>query len=56
VFPVMWDLYSVLAGGTVVGAIFALMLIRSVKVGGDDVARNTYDQHDTNQPGQQCQI
>jgi ankyrin repeat protein len=55
-FPVMWDLYSVLAGGTVVGAIFALMLIRSVKVGGDDVARSTYDHPDTPQPGQQCQI
>jgi ankyrin repeat protein len=56
VFPVMWDLYSVLAGGTVVGAIFALMLIRSVKVGGDDVARSTYDHPDTPKPGQQYQI
>jgi hypothetical protein len=56
VFPVMCGLSPVLAGGTVVGAIFALMLIRSVKVGGDDVARSTYDHPDTPQPGQQCQI
>jgi hypothetical protein len=54
-FPVMWGLYPVLAGGAVFGAVFALMLIRSVKVGGDDVARNAYDQPET-QPEQQYQI